>query len=160
MTAPRGWLLMACAFVGATVPAGSAADSVRISVPAAVSFAVTNVGVATVGAPAAAPVSFASLNVGPGEVLRISLKADADFAPPSGPAIPASRVSWTTSSASNGTGSAGTLSRLAYTQVFQSRAGRRNGGVSLTWTLAAPGTPIRAGNHSVLVRWKFEAVNP
>jgi hypothetical protein len=156
----RTSLVVVLALVGATWRASSAADSVRITTPAGVSFSVTNVGVATSGAPTATPVSFANLNVGGGEILRISLKADSDFVPPSGPAIPASRVSWTTSAAVNGTGSSGTLSRFAYTTVFQSRSGRRNGSVNLTWTLAAPGTPIRAGNHVLSARWRLEAITP
>jgi hypothetical protein len=51
--------------------------------------------------------------------VRASVKADGDFVPPSGTAIPASRVSWTTSNAVNGVASNGTLSKTLYTQLYQ-----------------------------------------
>jgi len=143
--------------VSAGWTAESAADSVRISVPAAVGFAVTNVGASTIGSPSATTVSFLNLSAAGNNVLRISIKADSNFIPPSGAAIPASKVSWTTSGATNGTGSNGVLSTSAYNQVFLSGNGKKLGGVDLHWTLAAPGTPLRAGNHSVTVRWKLEA---
>jgi len=138
-------------------PAAQSGDSVSISVPAAVGFAVTNVALATTGSPNPTSVSFSSLKVGGGQVLRISVKADSDFVPPSGTAIPASRVSWTTSAASNGTGSSGTLSTTIYRQIFESSNGKKNGGVDVQWTLAAPGTPLRAGQHRLIVRWRLEA---
>jgi hypothetical protein len=138
----------------------SAADSVSLTVPAAVGFAVTNVGVSTAGSPATTPVTFSSLSTTGSRVLRISVKADGNFVPPGGQAIPAAKVSWTTSSAINGTGSAGVLSTSAYGQLYQSNNGRKAGGVSVRWTLAAPGTPLRAGVHALTIRWKFEAINP
>jgi hypothetical protein len=136
------------------------AESVKITLPASVAFAVTNVSVATTGSPNPTPVSFSVLSVTAGHALRISVKADADFTPPSGTAIPASNVSWTTSAPSNGVGSNGTLSNAAYVQLFQNTLGKNNGGVSVAWTLAAPGTPLRAGNHLLTLRWKVEAITP
>jgi hypothetical protein len=148
---------LASILVSASWTAESAADSVRISVPAAVGFAVTNVGASTPGSPSATTVSFLTLSVSGSHLLRISIKADSNFVPPSGAAIPASRVSWTTSGATNGTGSGGVLSTSAYSQVFLSSNGKKAGSVDLHWTLAAPGTPLRAGNHSMTVRWKLES---
>ena len=138
----------------------SASEDVRIRVPAAIGFAVTNVGVSTTSSPVSDTVSFSSLTVDTGRVLRISVKADSNFVPPSGTAIPASRVSWATSGATNGVGSGGTLSTSAYGQVFQSAATKKSGSVNITWTLAAPGTSIRAGVHTLTVRWKLESINP
>jgi hypothetical protein len=135
----------------------SAADSVKITVPATVGFAVTNVGASTTGNPSATTVSFSSLSVTGTHVLRISIKADSNFIPPSGAAIPASKVSWTTSAALNGTGNSGVLSTTTYNQVFLAGAGKKNGSVNVSWTLAAPGTPLRAGTHTVIVRWKLES---
>lgn len=139
-------------------PSIDAADSVKITLPTAVSFAVTNVGNSTVGAPNPSAVSFSALNVLATNVLRISVKADADFTPPSGTAIPASKISWTTASATNGTGSNGTLSTSAYTQLFQSTLTKKSGSVNVTWTLGAPGSGIRAGAHTLILRWKLESV--
>lgn len=135
----------------------SSAEDVKITIPAAVGFAVTNVSIATTGSPAAGTVSFTQLNVTGSHVLRISVKADSDFVPPSGSAIPASKLSWTTSSASNGTGNNGTLSTSTYNQLFVSAATKKSGSVNVTWSLAAPGTGIRAGTHLLTVRWKLEA---
>lgn len=149
-------LLLVCAQVWLTSWLVSA-ESVRITIPAAIGFAVTNVGVATVGSPSAATVSFASLSVLNGRVLRISIKADSNFVPPSGTAIPASNVSWTTSSSTNGTGSGGVLSTSAYGQLFQSGNNKTAGNVKVTFTLSAPGAAIRAGNHTLTVRWKLES---
>jgi hypothetical protein len=143
-----------------TAGLGSAAETVKVSIPAAIGFAVTNVSVATPGSPASAAVSFSQLTVNSGRVLRISVKADSDFVPPGGAAIPASRLSWTTSSASNGSGSSGVLSTSVYGQVFQSASGKKAGGVNVSWSLAAPGTPLRAGTHTLTVRWKLESINP
>ena len=167
MTGPsvrlKRWATAGVAAIGlsvTTVGLGSAADAVSISIPAAVGFAVTNVSIATAGNPASGTATFSSLNAGRGGVLRISVKADSSFVPPSGPAIPASKVSWTTSGANNGTGSGGVLSTSAYSQLFQSAAGKKAGSVNVSWSLAAPGTPLRAGTHTLTVRWKLESINP
>jgi len=141
-----------------TVPLGSFVETVKITIPAAVGFSVTNVSVATAGSPASGIVAFSQFTgTDNGQVLRVSVKADSNFVPPSGTAIPASRLSWTTSSAANGTGSNGVLSTSVYGQVFQSSPTKKAGGVSISWSLAAPGTAIRAGVHTLTVRWKLEA---
>ena len=135
-------------------------ESVKITVPAAVAFAVTNVSNNTTGTPNPTTVSFASLSVLSGRVLRISVKADGDFTPASGAAIPASNVSWVTSSPTNGTGTNGTLSTSAYGQLFQSQLSKNSGSIRVAWTLAAPGGGIRSGAHTLTLRWKLESVVP
>ena len=152
--------MLALGFLMASVAVNTAPDTVSVSIPVAVGFAVTNVSAATAGSPASGTVSFSSLNVAGGRVLRISVKADSDFVPPAGAAIPASRVSWTTSGASNGVGSNGVLSTSAFGQLFQSGNGKKNGSVNVAWSLAAPGASIRAGIHTLTVRWKLESINP
>jgi hypothetical protein len=138
----------------------SAVDDVRITIPAAVTFDVTNVTLPTTGRPIADTVRFNSLSVPVGRVLNISVKADSDFVPPGGPAIPASKVSWTTSGATNGVGSNGVLSTSAFGQLFQSGATKKNGNVDVTWVLTAPGTNVQAGLHRLTIRWKLEAIIP
>lgn len=138
----------------------SAVDDVRITIPVAVTFDVTNVNLPTTGRPIADTVRFNSLSVPVGRVLNISVKADSDFVPPGGPAIPASKVSWTTSGATNGLGSSGVLSTTAYGQLFQSAPTRKNGNVDVTWVLTAPGIPVQAGLHRLTIRWKLEAIVP
>lgn len=154
---PSVWLAALCLALSAV---GLEADDVRITLPASIAFAVTNVGVATQGTPGTTTVGFSNLDVPNGRVLRISIKADGNFVPPGGTAIPAANVSWTIGSARNGVGSPGTLSTSIYRQLFQSAAGRRNGDVNVSWSLAAPGGSIRAGVHTLTVRWKLESITP
>jgi hypothetical protein len=138
----------------------SGQDQVQIVVPTSVAFQVLDVAASTVAGTNPSTMSFSSAVLQPGQVLRISVKADSDLAPPSGTAIPASNVSWSTSSVVNGVGSNGVLSKTVYTQVFQSQVGVTSGGVDLNWTLSAPGIPLRAGTHQVSLRWKLEAIVP
>jgi hypothetical protein len=140
------------------IPAGARAQTVTVSVPASVTFNVTNVGVDTAGSPAPTRVTFSGLLAL--NTLRISIKADAAaFTPPSpSSGIPASNVRWTTSNSSGGTGSNGSVSSAVWTQLFQSALLATSGGVDVTWTLGAPGGGIRAGNHTLTIRYKFEAM--
>lgn len=137
----------------------TAQGKVRIVVPAIVSFQVLKVGVSTV-ATNPSSIAFSSAALLPGQVLRISVKAEGDLTPPSGRSIPASKISWRTSNVASGIGMNGVLSSTGYGQVFQGQAGALSGGVNLNWTLAPPGVPLHAGNHQVVIRWKLEAVVP
>ena len=150
------WLCLALVLVLGGLKVVALPETCRITLPAAISFAVTNVSASTVGSPSPTAVAFDTAVFLPSHALRISVKADSDFVPPSGTAIPASRVSWTTSNAVRGTGVNGTLSTTVYGQVYQSSANKTSGSVDVTWTLAAPGTPLRAGNHTLTMRWKLE----
>jgi len=150
------WVLVA-AILTLDPPTLIAAETVKVTLPATITFAVTNVSVSTTGSPSPTAVSFSNGTLTALHRLHISVKADADFIPPSGTAIPASKVSWTTSGAAQGTGSSGVLSTSAYAQLYQGNLGKQSGSVNVTWTLAAPGTPLRAGSHSLTMRWKLEA---
>ena len=151
---------VAALIVGPTLlPATASAQTVTVSVPASVTFNVTNVGADTVGSPAPTRVSFSGLLLL--NVLRISIKADAPtFTPPtpSPQSIPSSNVRWTVSNSSGGSGSNGTVSSAAWTQLFQSAFLATNGRVDVTWRLGAPGGGIRAGSHTVTIRYKLEAM--
>jgi hypothetical protein len=144
--------------VASLMPRAASAQTVTVSVPAAVTFNVTNVGVDTVGSPAPTRVSFSGVLLL--SVLRISIKADAPgFTPPSpSTAIASSNVRWTTSNASGGSGSNGSVSSAVWTQLFQSTLLATTGRVDVTWTLAAPGGGIRAGSHTLTIRYKLEAM--
>jgi hypothetical protein len=159
-----GWRL--AAVVTATLGALShatgveAQESVTMSVPAGVSFDVTDVARATPGSPDPTIVTFANGTWPPpnGRRFRISIQANAhDFTAPGGGAIPASYVSWTASS-SSGLASNGTLSASAYTQVFRTGPNTPDGSLRMTWTLQALDTisNLRAGNHALTVRWRLE----
>lgn len=136
----------------------AAQEAVQISVPPAVFFQVLDVHDSITASPTS--ISFTNAVLGPGRALRISVRAEGDLAPASGPAIPAASVSWVTSNASNGVGINGTLSTATYVDVYQSLPDAQSGGVDLTWTLSAPGEPRRAGNHQATLRWKVEAISP
>ncbi len=157
-----GWMLvLATIFVAAARTNATAQQVVLISLPASVGFTVTDVGQSTIGNPDPTAVSFTIVNLALFHSLRVSVKADADFVPPSGAAIPASRVSWTTTNANQATGSSGTMSTAAFTEVFETGSGvLGSGGIDVRWTLAAPGAAIRAGSHIATIRWRLESVVP
>lgn len=153
--------LLAAVLSGAARTDAWAQQVVLISLPASVGFNVTDVGQPASGNPDPTTISFTIVNLALFHVLRVSVKADADFVPPSGAAIPASRVSWTTSNASQATGSSGTMSTAAFAEVFETGSGVVGAGsVDVHWTLAAPGPSIRAGAHVATVRWRLESVVP
>jgi len=58
----------------------------------------------------------------------------------------------------NGTGSAGTLSAVSYTQVFQREPGYTSGGTEVGWTLGAVGASVFAGDHILTATWKVESL--
>ena len=134
-----------------------------VTTPSSVSFSVINVNNATTGSPNPVTVSYNTAILVTGQRLRFSVQADTTtFAGPgAGATIPASNVSWTTSNAVGGTGSNGTLSGSTFVLVYQSAAYGVvpiAGSVNLAFTLAAPGSSIRAGVHSLTMRWKIEAI--
>jgi hypothetical protein len=156
-----GLIVVAGLLVSSARALAQQSETVSISFPLGVTFNVTNISATTTGSPNPTAVQFSSPNLLGNHVLRISVRADAaDFTPPSGAIkIPASRVSWTTSNASHGIASNGTLSSASYALVF---VGQKNqaGGVDLAWTLAPPPSGIRAGAHTLTIRWKVESVAP
>jgi hypothetical protein len=154
-------VLLGIAAITAPGVSAAAQELVTITVPSAVSFAVTDVSRSTSGVPSPTRISFSNAILIPGRVLRISVQAgSAGFTPPSGASIPSSNVSWTNLGATSGTGWNGSLSSSSYTLVYQSDPLRTSGHIDLGWTLAAPGSGIRAGNHQLTIRWKVESIAP
>ena len=143
------------------IPMAAHSESVDITLPATVSFNVRDVTATTTGSPNPTTISFIDAQLTSGKAFRISVKADAiGFTPPSGAAIPASYVSWTTSGAAGGSGSNGTLSFDTYNQVYQSNINPVTGSVDISWNLAAADTGVHAGEHILTLRWKLESVTP
>ena len=129
-----------------------------VAMPVAVSFVVTDVSLDASGSPATS-VAFSNALILLGQSVRISVRADSvGFTPPSGNSIPAANVAWTTSNAQGGVGSNNVLSSSTYRQVFQGAVNGTSGSVDLSWTVTAPGAAIRAGAHSLVLRWKVESV--
>lgn len=158
------WIAVAVAAVCASAAVVGAApaslDTVAVALPTLVQFAVTNVSVNTVGSPSPSHVSFSSASLKNNHGVHFAVKADSNFVPPGGAAIPASNVSWVTSNPSHGLGTNGRLSTASYSDVFQADGDSLSGGFDMVWTLAAPGTPLRAGTHSLTLRWKLESIHP
>lgn len=152
-------LLAAIAILAAAAASGGQ-EQVRVSVPAIVDFEALDVTTSTVASTNPSSLSFSDAVLQPGQSIRISVKADSDLVPPSGRALPAESVSWTTSHAVRGVASNGVLSKTAYTEVFQGQADATSGSADLNWVLSAPGVPLRAGAHQVSLRWKIEAIVP
>lgn len=141
----------------------AAAQAAVVDLPAAVSFNVYDVSVPAAGSPDPTQLQFTSISLPPDTVMRVSVQAEgAAFTPPApgGSTIPASRVSWTTSGAQNGSGTPGTLSDTAYGQVFQTAPLAVSAQVDVHWTLGALGGGVRAGFHDLTLRWKLESVTP
>lgn len=136
----------------------AAPDTVSITLPASIGFIVTNLNGKTAGT-GPARVSFSSAVLKPNRAVSVSVKADGDFVPPSGAAIPASSLSWTTSNATNGAASNGTVSKTVYTQLFLANDNAISGGVDITWMLGPITVVPRAGTHSLTLRWRIEAVH-
>lgn len=142
------------------IRSANAQETVQISEPSFVSFSVDNVGFSTTSSPSSVRVSFSNANLEPGHRLRISVMADSsDFNPPaSGGTIDSSNVSWSITGTQGGSGSSGTLSFASFTEVYESMSDPLSGSVDLRFTLDAPGTGVRAGDHSLSLRWQFESV--
>jgi hypothetical protein len=136
-----------------------AAETVTTTIPAAVSFSITDVTATTVGSPNPFTVSYTGSALVAGHALYISVRANAaNFTTPgAGTAIPCGNVSWTITGALRGTGSAGTLS-TTYALVYTSMVNPTNGNVQIHWLLAPPPAGICAGSHSLSMTWKLESM--
>jgi hypothetical protein len=146
---------------GASSGLAAAQETASIDVPAAISFAVTDVTKSTSGAPSPVTIGVTNINLGLGKSLRISVQADAaSFTGPNGSGIAVSSASWSAVGMTGGTALSGTLSSSSYGLVFQSGPGATSAQFDLAWTLAAPGGGIRAGLHQLTVRWKLESITP
>ena len=150
-----------------TTMTAAVAEQARITVPAGITFNVTNVNASTSDGNVAISVQNIVLTTATKQ-LRISLTANAgSFSPPVAGAATwaAADVSWNSGPGGgpnawqNAVGSAGTLSSAAYTPVATCSADTVSCSISkLTFTLAAKSTVKRSGNHTLTVTWKFESI--
>ena len=155
------WRLMPWALVAGQVAGTRAhADEADVTLPSFVAFQVANVSLATTGNPDPATLAFSNGLFHGNRSLRISVRAEAAaFTPPAGNAIPCSNVSWAIGSAQSGTGFPGTLG-TSYVVVYQGARFATSGSCDTTWALSAPGPLIRAGYHTLTVRWMLESERP
>jgi hypothetical protein len=136
-------------------------DQARVTVPTGVTFTVADVSSSTTSS--AASVSVANIVLASAtKQLRISLQAEAaSFTPPAAGAATwgAGDVSWNAASWTNGSGAAGTLSNSAFTPVSTCTADSATCSTAgLQFTLGANALVKRSGNHTLVVRWKFESI--
>ncbi len=136
-------------------------EQARVAFPAGVTFTVGSVANATASSGATVTVSNIVLATGTKQ-LKISMQADAaGFTPPvvSTTTWAAGDVTWAAGTWTNATGAAGTLSNSAYNTVATCTADVASCGTTdLVFTLAAKPTVQRSGNHTLIVRWKVEAI--
>ena len=154
-------VLVAFLLVIASVPClGQARSEVTIQMPSMLGFNVMDVSRVTPGSPTPFTIQLSNIHLrGPAKTLRLGVRAmAANFNPPSGPALPASLVFWTTGAVQNGVGSGGTLDNTAFRTVFTSVNNPRTAAVNINWNLAAPGPGIRAGAHTLTINWRIEAL--
>jgi hypothetical protein len=136
-------------------------EQARISVPAAVSFAVTNVGNSTNASAASVAVDRIALATATKQ-LKISVQAAASsFTAPVLGAVTwsAADISWNAGSWTRATGVAGTLSASAFTEIATCNPDAPDCSTTgLVFTLGAKSSVQRAGNHTLVVTWKVESI--
>jgi hypothetical protein len=144
-----------------TTLTATVSEQAQVSVPAGVSFNVTNVGVATVASGASLSASNIVLSAST-KSLKVSVQANAaEFTAPESGATTwsASDVTWNASSWTSASGVAGTLSDTAYNQVATCTADAASCSTTgLVFTLGAKSTVKRSGAHTLAVTWKFESI--
>jgi hypothetical protein len=144
-----------------TTLTANVSEQARVTVPAGVTFNVTNVSASTAATAASVTVDSIVLSTATKQ-LRVSLQANAaSFTPPVGGAITwaAGDVAWNAATWTSATGASGTLSNAAYTAVATCAADTAGCSTTgLVFTLGAKSTVKRAGNHTLVVTWKFESI--
>ncbi len=144
-----------------TTLTATVAEQARVTFPAGVSFTVADVASATASANASVNVSNIVLATATKQ-LRISLQANAAAftAPVSGATTwAASDVTWGAGTWTNATAAAGTLSNSSYNEVATCAANAASCNTSaLVFSLGAKSTVQRSGNHTLVVRWRVEAI--
>lgn len=144
-----------------TTLTATVSEQARVTVPAGITFNVTNVSAST--AATAASVAIDSIVLATAtKQLKVSLQANAaSFTPPVVGATTwaAGDVTWNAATWTNATGAAGTLSNSAYTEIATCTANvAACSTTGLVFTLGAKSTVQRAGDHTLVVTWKFESM--
>lgn len=144
-----------------TTLTSNVSEQARVTVPANVTFNVTDVTSSTAASAASVTVSNIVLATATKQ-LQVSIQAGASsFTPPVVGATTwsASDVTWNAATWTNATGASGTLSSSAYNTIATCDADVASCGTTgLVFTLGAKGTVKRAGNHTLSITWKFESI--
>lgn len=144
-----------------TTLTASVSEQARVTVPAGVTFDVTDVASATTASAASVTVSNIVLATATKQ-LKVSLQAAAAaFTPPVVGATTwsAGDVTWNAATWTNATGAAGTLSDSAANEVATCDADASACSTTgLVFTLGPKSTVQRSGNHTLTMTWKFESI--
>lgn len=144
-----------------TTMTATVSEQARVTVPAGVAFAVTDVSGSTAATAASVTVSNIVLATSTKQ-MKVSLQGSAaSFTPPVAGATTwaAGDVTWNAATWTNATGASGTLSNAAYSTVATCTADAADCSTTgLVFTLGAKSTVKRAGNHTLVVTWKFESI--
>ena len=144
-----------------TTLSAEVAEQARVSVPASVSFNVTNDASSTAASNASVTVDNIAL-ASAAKQLKISIQAGAaSFTPPVVGATTwsAGDVTWNAASWTNAAGASGTLSDSAYNEVATCDADTASCSTSgMVFTLGAKSSVKRSGSHTLSLTWKLESI--
>jgi hypothetical protein len=144
-----------------TTLTAAVSEQARVTVPAGISFNVSDVTSATAASAASVTVSNIALATSTKQ-LKISIQAGAaSFTPPVVGATTwsAGDVTWNAATWTNATGASGTLSNSSFDEVATCDADVASCSTTgLVFTLGAKGVVKRAGSHTLTVTWKFESI--
>ncbi len=142
-------------------------EQARITVPAGISFSVTNVSSPTTDGNVALSVANIVLMTATKQLRILVMANGTSFTPPIAAATTwaASDVSWNAGPGGgpnqwqNAVGSAGVLNSAAYNTVATCNADATACSINkLSFTLAAKPAVKRSGSHTLTVTWKFESI--
>ena len=144
-----------------TTMTANVSEQASVSVPASVTFNVTDISSSTPASAASVSATNIALATA-SKQLKISVQAAAaDFTPPVALATTwgAGDVTWNAATWTSATGASGTLSDSAFGEVATCAADTASCSTTgLVFTLA-PNTGVkRSGNHTLNVTWKFESI--
>ena len=144
-----------------TVLTANVSEQAQITVPAGVTFNVTDIS----GSTAASAASVAIDNIvlaSETKQLKVSIEADAASFTPSvvgATTWDASDVTWNAATWTSATGASGTLSDSAFGEVATCTADTASCSTTgLVFTLAANTSVKRSGDHTLAITWKLESI--
>lgn len=146
-----------------TTMSAMVSDQTRVHLPAGIAFNVTDVGRAIASDSVSILLDRIVLPTSTAQV-RLSVQAAApSFTPPVAGVTTwdAADVSWNEGQWSNASGAPGALSSSTYSAIVTCHADVSLCGTDrMSFTLAAKPAVSRAGNHTLTIVWKVEAIDP
>ena len=145
-----------------TAAVANVSEQARVTVPASVTFNVTNIASSTAATAASVTVDNIVL-ADEDKQLKISIQAaGASFSHSENGATTwsAGDISWNAATWTNATGASGTLSNSTYNAVATCNANVAGCSTTgLVFTLGANSSVKRSGNHTLNLTWKFESID-